>query len=145
MAEEVAALPLWNHAHAVDRSVASRLSEYFRANVWLVPLPDAGVTESAVMVAAAGAGTVQAPRVYQPLFEPPMLAAYMKTLFGPLNPGLNVVARLRVRLLPDGTAELDPSPIAQLRFCTVALVPTVPVTQPVPASLIRLRTFVARS
>src|SRR5262245_30433241 len=42
--------------HVVARSVAPALSEYCSAKVWLHPLPDAGVTESAVTVGGGPGG-----------------------------------------------------------------------------------------
>ena len=42
-----------NQTHNVDRLVAPPVSEYCNANIWLVPDPEFGVTESAVTPAVA--------------------------------------------------------------------------------------------
>ena len=64
-----------NQSHTSVRSAAPLLSEYWNVNVCCSPLPDAGVTDTAV-VPAAGTGTVQVPRACQ-LLDPDGLVACM--------------------------------------------------------------------
>jgi hypothetical protein len=88
-----------NHAHVVSRFVAPVVSEYFSVNVCDVPVPEAGVTESAVTAAAEPSpAAVHVPRVCQPLFRV-AFAAYMKMLFAPANAGLNVSGRFTVSVV----------------------------------------------
>ena len=95
-----------NHTHEVSRSVAPSESEYCNAKVCDAPLPELGVTLSAVMTATTD-GTVQSPRSCQPLFLPDALSAYMKMFFAPPNAGLRVIARFTVKVLPLGEAPLE--------------------------------------
>src|SRR5512143_3496742 len=55
---EFAAFPniALNQTHVVDKSDAPAVSEYCKANVCVVPLPEAGDTASAVTVPLAAAG-----------------------------------------------------------------------------------------
>ena len=79
LAELLAKLAL-NHTHAIAKFAAPAVSEYCRAKVWVRPEPELGVTESAVTASTGGgaaAGTVQLPRVCQPLLVPPTSAAHM--------------------------------------------------------------------
>src|SRR4051794_25238778 len=89
-----------NHTHALVKSAAPAVSPYWSAKLWLTPEPDAGVTKSAVRTAAAGAGTVHAPRVCHPLVIPAAVAAYMNTLLAPLNEAAKLTGRLNVSVLP---------------------------------------------
>src|SRR5580704_15425447 len=89
-----------NQTHTVARSVAPSESEYSSANVWLAPVPVAGVTDTALTVVATPV-TVQVPMFcHPPLALDP--AAYMKALFAPAYAGVNVTGRLKVRSTPDG-------------------------------------------
>ena len=55
-------------ANIVDRSLAPTPSEYWKVNVCCSPLPEFGDTGPAVTPAGGpGDGTVQVPRVTQPL------------------------------------------------------------------------------
>src|SRR5215813_5163776 len=92
-----------NHTHTCCRSPAPAVSPYASANACVAPVPAFGVTESAV----TGLGTVQVPRVFQPLACAP-LVAYMKIVCAPSNAGVNVTAKVSVSVFPLGTAVLLP-------------------------------------
>src|SRR4051812_29605006 len=89
-----------NQTQVVARSVAPTVSPYCSANVCVAPLPEDGVAVSAVTRVSAGAGTVHVPRVCHVLLTPAALAAYVNTLFVPLNAGVKVTGRLTVCVLP---------------------------------------------
>src|SRR5215470_7834718 len=84
-----------NHTHTCCRSVAPTVSPYASANACVAPVPAFGVTASAVTTGTTGPGTVQVPRVFQPLACAP-LVAYMKIVCVPPNPGVNVTAKVSV-------------------------------------------------
>src|SRR5579872_3165137 len=114
------------HTHPCVRSVAPAVSEYCRANIWLTPLPELGVTESAVTVIAA-AGTVHVPKVCQPLFTLPFVP-YMYTFFVPAYPVVNPIAKLKIRWVPETVTELV------LRFTEHWLLLRLPLLPTFPAA-----------
>src|ERR1039458_4501748 len=81
------------------------VSAYWKLNVCCTPLPDAGVTETAVMFAEA-AGTVQVPRVCQPVLELPP-RPYRATFLVPLKLDVKLIARFSTALVPDRLALLS--------------------------------------
>jgi hypothetical protein len=101
-----------NQTQSFDRSVAPAVSEYCNPNIWIDPLPDAGITESAVtVVVLATAAIVHVPLVCQPLLMPEPLDANIWMLVGPLKAALNATARFSVSVVPLSTALLAASPI----------------------------------
>src|SRR6202044_844186 len=92
-------------------------------NVWLPPLPEDGVTETAWGV--WGTDTVQVPMVCQPEPSPSWEARIAKMFLVPAKAAWNVKARFRVAVFPADTV-LDPAPLTMhWLFCKVAEVPSV--------------------
>src|SRR5260370_920441 len=91
-----------------------------KLKLWVDPLPEDGVTETGAGLAFA---TVQVPIFCQPLVSPVLLAAYMKTFFGPAYAGGNVNAKLTVRLLPEPEDHEAPVSTLHWLFCSVPRVP----------------------
>src|SRR6266496_4713678 len=120
-----------NQTHSCRRSAAPAGSEYRNWKVWTAPLPELGVTETA----AGPAGTVQIPRCCQPLLAV-LPAAYIHTCLAPANAAVNVSGTDSVKLLPLGVSVVELKLILHWLFCKVALAPSVPGSQAVPASLI---------
>src|SRR5258705_469672 len=99
------------------RFMYPKLSLYIDVRTALTVLPEAGVTESAVITSPPG--TVQVPRVCQPLFNPPTVFAYRNIVLAPANAGLKLTDTVSDRLLPDPVAD-DPVPFTtHWLFCTV--------------------------
>src|SRR5215813_2495476 len=132
-----------NHTHSCCKSLPPAVSPYASANVCVAPVPALGVTASAVTTGTTGAGTVQVPRVFQPLGCVP-LVAYMKMVCVPANAGVNVTANVSVSVFPLGTAVLLPSAIAHWLFCSVPLPPSCADSHVAPASSIKLSVFAPR-
>jgi hypothetical protein len=90
--------------HTDDRSAAPTESAYCSANVCWRPEPLLGVTDTVVGgplgATWLAAGAVQVPIVCHPLVvvDPP---AYMKVVFAPAYAAVNVIGRLKVRVVPD--------------------------------------------
>src|ERR1051326_8323027 len=111
-------------------------SEKTNPNVWLVPLPELGVTDTTV----GGVGVtvpdaaVQVPRCDQPLSKDAFCAsAYM--FLGPAKAALNVTARFKVNVLPDIVAKEAPASNEHCLFCCVPATPMVEADPNDPASL----------
>ena len=156
-------VPPTNQTHSDVRFDAPRLSENRSANVWLLPLAEAGVTSTAltpggtdgagggvgvgvgVGVGGGGVGvgagplaaTVQTPRSCQPLDSPLLPFANSLTVFDPLNADVNPTARFNVNSAPLTDTELAATPIEQELFWSVVLLPSTCEFQAVPSSFTR--------
>src|SRR5215468_3781197 len=115
-AEGRVACAIDDHAFAEDQQTSNCFRRY----------------RTAAITGAAGAGTVQEPRVCHPLVCVP-LVAYMKMVCDPANAGVNVTANVSVNVFPLGTAVLVPNAIAHWLFCRVPL-PSAADIQVPPAS-----------
>src|ERR1051326_5329079 len=120
-------------------------SEKTNPNVWLVPLPELGVTDTTV----GGVGVtvpdpaVQVPRCDQPLSKDAFCAsAYM--FFGPAKAALNVITRFTVSVLPDVITDDAPVSNEHWLFCCVPATPMVEAEPNEPASFANWIEFEAR-
>jgi hypothetical protein len=90
-------------------------------NTWLVPEPEAGLTET-----IHGFTTFQDPRYCQPLFTPWLLSMAMAyTFFAPTIELLNVSLKLMVSVLPLAEAD-EPAPYSVQRSFDTVPVPAGP-------------------
>ena len=113
-----------------------------KANVWVRPLPEAGVTETAAGGPLA-AGMVQAPRCCQPV-EPDALAAWRYKFFAPANDGWKANERFRVRTVPEEVTP-EPAPFnVHWLFCWLPLPGVMAPEGAAPASVASARVLAAR-
>ena len=125
--------------------MAPAVSEYCKANVCVLPVPEDGETETVDGVPDL-AGTVQAPRGCHPLLLPPASPAHMYSVkLLPAYPAANVTGRFSVMLLPLGDTVVLPALMVHWLLWIVPATPAVAELHPLAASFIRYNVFVARA